>query len=164
MITDAESLLTLAEVAIALAGFSAIVVILKRGTDGGWSARDANRFHGMVVHAIFAVVFCFLPTLLDVVVQDVVTSLHIAAALLGAQIIAHAIGVMCLRTVDTIARLLMVFGVAVGLLQFSVFSDWGVHREMHIYSVGIIWHILQAGLLFVLLVWVPPQDMHRGED
>ena len=77
MTEQTDTLLALAEVAVALAGFSAIVVVLKRGVTGQWTSHDADRFHGMIIHAIAAVVFCLLPMIVDVVVQDVVTTMHI---------------------------------------------------------------------------------------
>ena len=150
-----DTLFTLAEVAIALAGFSAIVVVLKRGAEGKWTLADADRFHGMVIHAICAVVFCLLPSVLNTVVQDVVTTLHIGAALLGVQIELHAAAVMFFASTDTLGRLALIVGLFIGLFQWTVFTDWAAHREFDIYLVGVIWHILQAGLLFVMLVWIP---------
>ena len=157
-----DTLFTLAEVAIALAGFSAIVVVLKRGSEGRWSATDADRFHGMVIHAICAVVFCLFPAVLNAVVQDAVTTFHIAAALLGVQILCHAVAVMFFATTDTASRLALGVGVCIGLFQGAVFTDWGIHREFEIYQVGVIWHILQAGVLFVMLIWIPRADIDEG--
>ena len=154
-----DTLLTLAEVAIALAGFAAIVVIFKRAADGKWRRRDADQFHGMVVHAIFAVAFCLLPSFLNLIIQDVVTTLHAACAVLGVQIITHAFGVMRLASTGWAAKIALGFGVLVGLIQFAAFSDWGVLRELEIYILGIMWHIIQAGLLFVMLVWIPTDDI-----
>ena len=150
-----STLLSLAEVSIALAGFSAIVVVLKRGVEGKWSALHADQFNGMVIHAIFAVVFCLLPLLLNILVQDVSTTFHILCAVMGAQIIVHSFGVMLLNTTSKIARISLAFGALIGITQFMVFTDWGVQREYEIYLAGIVWHILQAGLLFVMLVWIP---------
>ena len=149
------TLLSLAEVAIALAGFSAIVVVLKRGVEGKWSALHADQFNGMVIHAIFAVIFCLLPMLLNILIQDVSTTFHILCAVLGAQVIAHSFGVMFFNTTSTAARLSLAFGVLIGATQFLVFTDWGVQREYEIYLTGIVWHLIQAGLLFVMLVWIP---------
>ncbi len=160
MLTDAfDTLLALAEVAVALAGFSAIVVVLKRGSEGKWQTRHADQFHGMVIHAIFAVVFCLLPNFLNFVIQDVVTTLHVACAVLGVQIIAHAVGVMTFETTSAASKMTLGFGLLVGLAQFTVFTTWGVMRELDIYSLGIMWHILQAGVLFVMLVWIPKSDI-----
>ncbi len=163
MLSEAQdTLLTLAEVAIALAGFSAIVVVIRRGSDGKWSGRDADQFHGMVIHAICAVVFCMLPMLVNLVVQDAVSALHICCALLGVQIIAHCGAVMRVRTTGSGAFYWLALGLVVGLIQFTVFTAWGEFREFEIYQVGVIWHILQAGVLFVMLVWIPRADIDEG--
>ncbi len=160
MTEQQDTLLALAEVAVALAGFSAIVVVLKRRESGRWGAGDADRFHGMVIHSICAVVFCLLPSVIDVIVQDPVSTLHITAGVLGAQIIGHCLMVMALATSGgAFARAMLSLGLLVGCLMFAVFSDWGAHREFAIYTVGIIWHILQAGVLFVMLVWIPSDSV-----
>lgn len=161
--------MTLAEVAIALAGFSAIVVVIRRGNDGKWSGQDADQFHGMVIHAICAVVFCLLPLVINLIVQDAVTTMHICCALLGAQIIAHCVAVMRFSTTGRKAFYLLLFGLVLGLAQFAVFTEWGAFREFEIYQVGVIWHILQAGVLFVMLIWIPRADIddevaERSED
>ena len=155
MFNSPDTLLGLAEVAIALAGFSAIVVVLKRGEAGSWSRVDADRFIGMVIHAVFAVIFCFLPSIVNVIVQDAVTTLHVTCGILGAQILVHTIAVMFFSTSTLVARLSLAFGVLVGLIQFGAFTDWGIQRELEIYIVGVIWHIVQAGVLFVMLIWIP---------
>ena len=108
----------------------------------------------MIIHAIAAVAFAFLPSIIDVVVQDVTTTLHIACAILGVQILVHCGAVAFMSSNTGLARLAMLIGALIGLLQFGVFTDWGLQRELAIYVVGIIWHILQAGTLFVLLIWI----------
>ena len=62
-LAEAELLFTLAEISVALAGFSAIVVLFKRRDSGRWHAADGNRFNGMVFHAIFAAFFCIFPSI-----------------------------------------------------------------------------------------------------
>lgn len=150
-----DTLLSLAEVSVALAGFAAIIVVLRRGNEGKWTEASADQFHGMVMHALCAFVFCLVPMLVDLVVQDVVTTFHICAALLGTQIILHSIGVMFMSTTELVGRLLLSLGLVIGALQFTVFTDWGAQREFVVYTGGIIWHVMQAGVLFVLLVWIP---------
>jgi len=49
-----NTLLTLAEVAITMAGFSAVVVSFKKRDTNTWLKLDADRFHGMILHAILA--------------------------------------------------------------------------------------------------------------
>lgn len=154
MFSEPETLLNLAEVAIALAGFSAIVVVLKRTTSGMWSRVDSDQFMGMVAHAVFAVVFCFLPAFIDVFVQDPVTTYRLSGVFLGVQIIAHCGFVLRHKALVTGGKVSLWVGFLFGVLQFAPFTDWGVQRELAFYVVGIMWHILQAGMLFVSLVWI----------
>ena len=162
MFGSTDVLLDFAEVAIALAGFSAIVVVLKRGAEGKWDAVDADRFHGMVIHSTCAVLFCFLPSIVNVLVQDVVTTLHICCAILGVQIVLHCIGVMFSLTTNLAGKISLAFGFLFAAVQFAAFTDWGTHRELEFYVLGVIWHIIQAGVLFVMLVWVKSEDMDRA--
>ena len=53
---------TLAEVSVAMAGFSSIVVFFKRRETDIWQKSDADRFHGMILHSMLAVLFAFLPS------------------------------------------------------------------------------------------------------
>ena len=65
------------------------------------------------------------------------------------------------RTTGRSAFYLLLFGLVLGLVQFTVFTDWGAYREFEIYQVGVIWHILQAGVLFVMLIWIPRTDIDK---
>ena len=146
--TDQQDLLLgLAEVAIALAGFAAIVVVLKRRESGAWAVSHGHRVPG-------------LPFLVDVYVQDMVTTLHGLAGILGVQLVAHSIGVMRMPTTARWGRIAMTSGILMGLTQGLVFTAWGVHRELQIYAAGIVWHIVWAGVLFVMLVWIPKTERH----
>ena len=157
MFNTLEILISLAEVAIALAGFSAIVVVMKRATSGNWSRKDADQFHGMVVHSMFAASFCFLPSIINVLIQDPVMAMHIACGALGLQIIGHCLVVIFYASAGTWAKAFLFLGLLFGLLQFAAFSDWGVQRELDLYIVGVLWHILQGGFLFTRLVWIPAE-------
>jgi len=158
-----DTLLTLAEIAITLAGFSAIVVVFKRSADGLWRQSDADRFHGMMLHALFAVLFCLLPMLVNVVVQDSVATFRLCCVLIGIQIVIHTLGIMRLPTTGRWAKGLISLGLAVGALQFSVFSAWGVQREVEVYQFGIVWHILHAGYLFTALIAIPKLQIDENE-
>ena len=52
---ESDVLFSLAQIAVAFAGFSAIVVLFGRGASGRWRQSHADRFHGMVLHAMVAV-------------------------------------------------------------------------------------------------------------
>lgn len=56
-----DTLSTLAEVAIALAGFSGIVSIFSSRGAGGWSVRDRTRLVKLLERAFAALFFCVTP-------------------------------------------------------------------------------------------------------
>ena len=84
-------LYSLAEIAVTIAGFSAIVVLFKRSDSGTWLPSDADRFNGMLIHAMAAVFFCVLPSLIAVFETNEGTIWSIASAVLGVQIVGHSI-------------------------------------------------------------------------
>jgi hypothetical protein len=62
---DGESLLTAAiEVGIALAGFSGIVAVLGRRTEGGWSIADKIRLQLLLQTSFSTILFAMLPLFL----------------------------------------------------------------------------------------------------
>lgn len=54
---ETDLLFGLAELSVGLAGFSAIVVLFRRRETGKWRVGDAERFRGIVLHAISAFVY-----------------------------------------------------------------------------------------------------------
>lgn len=61
---DQEVLLTFGEVGIALAGFSGIAVTLGRRAQGEWAEADRMRLRDLLVSALGAAMFGFLPVVL----------------------------------------------------------------------------------------------------
>ena len=155
---SSDNLLALAELAIALAGFSAIIVVLRNNESEKWAPRDVDYFHGMITHSAFATFFCLLPALVNLVVQDTVLTLKVCCALIGLQIVSQAVLVLRLPSSGKLATGAMIFGLLLGLSQLLIFTAWGENHEINFYQGAIIWHILQAGLLFVMLVWIPHSD------
>ncbi len=153
-----DNLLALAELAIALAGFSAIIVVLRNNDSEKWAARDVDYFHGMITHSAFATLFCLLPALVNLVAQDTVLTLRVCCALIGLQIISQAVVVLRLPSSGKLAVGTMLLGLLLGFSQLLVFTPWGEGLELRFYQGPIIWHILQAGMLFVLLVWIPDSE------
>ena len=56
-----DSLLTLAEIAVAFAGFSSVVVLFSRRDEDGWRGFDQTRFRVMLLASLFAAFFAVLP-------------------------------------------------------------------------------------------------------
>jgi len=151
MFVGQETLFSLTEVAVALAGFAAIVVSVRRREKGDWTESDGDFFAGMILHSVFAAVFGLFPTLLHAFTLDLTLSIEIAAPLLGIQIVCHSFAIMFWSTTPGWARIPLAVGTLLGLSQFLVFSDAPPARAFAFYTAGIIWHLFQAGMLFVLL-------------
>jgi len=158
-VSESETLFSIAQLAIGLAGFSAIVVGFKRES-GYWRRADADRFNGMVIHSMFAALFCVLPSILDPFVRSPTALWTFASALLGVQIALHAGGVVALSTTDLIARV-VVGALAAGAVLLQVLNVLGVGFD-HTpgpYRVGVLWHVIQAGVLFLMLTFVRAADI-----
>lgn len=60
-----DVLLTIAEVAIAFAGFGSIVVVFGQRTSGRWSRADLFRLAAMIQASLITLLFAFLPICLS---------------------------------------------------------------------------------------------------
>jgi hypothetical protein len=153
-----ETLYALVEISVALAGFSAIVVLFKRGDSGSWLASDANRFNGMLIHAMSAAFFCILPPLLSVFSTNEAVIWSIASSLLGVQIILHSAVVIWLAKATFLIRSSIFLALGAVVLQFLNVAEIHYSREFRPYLAGVLWHLIQAGVLFVNLIWVRALD------
>lgn len=158
---EEDLLFTLAEIAVAMAGFSAVVVVFRRRDQVGWAPADADRFNGMVLHSMASAFFCVLPSLLRVFTEDPALVWSFGSAAIGVQILAHCIVVYRLPSTGGSALGSLIAGLAVGFLCGLNVLGIGFDREFRPYLVGVLWHVLQAGVLFVMLVWVRADDVQR---
>lgn len=153
---ELDRLLTLAEIAIGMAGFSAIVVLFKRRDSGTWLAADADRFNGMILHSMIGVALCILPALIGAFSQDVGFVWRVASAILGLQVLTHSgLVIFALSTTGPGAALVVgAGGLVVVALQVVNVLDLGSSTGFGPYLVGVLWHLLHAGFLFAALIWV----------
>ncbi len=157
---ETEVLFSLAQVAVALAGFSAIVVLFGRGESGRWRRAQADRFHGMVVHAMVAVLFCLLPLLIGVFTADRTIIWNLSSALLGVEIVGHVSAVLFMSsTVGARVRSFIAIGYLFGAVQFMNVAGIEFDHEFRAYLAGVVWHVIMSGLLFLMLIWVPDADV-----
>lgn len=158
---EMDELYSVAEIAIAIAGFAAIVASFKRRADGSWDGVAGNYFNGMLIHSTTAVLFCVLPALLGAFLSSPQTVWAIASSMLGIQILVHATIIVRLPASGLGTRLLMMIGALVAALQAY---NALVRAEFEPYLVGILWHVMHAGGLFVSLVWVPAEEIDSTGD
>ena len=157
---ETSLLLSLAQVAVTLAGFSAIVVLFGRGDSGRWRRAQADRFHGMVVHAMVAVLFCLLPLLAGVFSTDRALIWNVVSAVLGIEIVLHVTAVLFLASsADTRIRMSVGVGYLVAVVLFMNVAGVMFNHEFRAYLIGVLWHVIMSGLLFVMLIWVPRAEV-----
>ena len=148
---------TLAEVSVAMVGFSSIVVFFKRRETDTWQKSDADRFHGMILHSMLAVLFAFLPSAFSNFDIDTETTFRWCSSLLAVVTGLQVVVTSRLEASNSMwVRLQVLIGGAfISLLQaaagFGVFPEQG----LGIYFLGVLWHLVQAGALFVMLIWIP---------
>ena len=78
-----DTLHTLAQIAIALIGFSGIVVVFGERTSARWTAEEALRLYALLAPSLTVLFCCFIPILLAALLDRPETVWRIANALLG---------------------------------------------------------------------------------
>jgi hypothetical protein len=160
---EMDRLMTLAEIAIAMAGFSSIVVLFKRRDSGTWLAADADRFNGMIVHSVAAAGLCLLPAVLSVFTDDAGLVWRLASAAMGVQVLLHASVVAFHLTHTGRGPALAVCAGGLGVVALQALNVLGIvfDADPGPFRIGVIWHLLHAGFLFSLLVVVGNASIER---
>ena len=157
-----EILYTLAEISVAIADFSVIVVLFKRGDSVGWRTEDADRFHGMILHAMSAASFCFVPSAVAIFSSSPSVVWALSSGALGVQILLHGLVIVRIPTIKKSEVLpQMVLGLGIVVMLFMNVLGVGFDREFGPFLGGIFWHLLSAGTLFVQLIWISPENIQR---
>lgn len=155
---DVGSLLTFAELAVAFAGFSSVVVLFQHRADGGWAPLDAARFRIMLQVSLFAALFSVLPLPVHKLgaSANLVSSVSscVLAVYLGLGIVVQFRARRFFSGTIEMTR----WG-AFQLLFWTAFiaqllNAFGVvfHRESGPYIFGVAWLLFWAGWQFYQLV------------
>lgn len=156
---ETDLLFSLAELSVGLAGFSAIVVLFRRRESGKWRVGDADRFRGMVLHAMSAALFCIVPAWIAVFVSEPARIWTIASGLLGADLAFQSSYVLRLPSTEARDRIVVAMGYAFAALQALNAFGVGFAREFGPYLAGVLWHVFSAGFLFVYLIWIRAEEV-----
>ncbi len=146
-----------------MAGFSAVVVIFKRRATDLWRKADADRFHGMVIHAILASLFCFLPFLVIEFTGTESDALRWCSGFLGVATAVQLTGAIRAESSSNlwIKGQLIVVGAAIVVLQ-GLNAIWDFPRyHLGLYLIGVFWHVMQAAIVFVMLIWIPASSIEK---
>lgn len=153
-----DSLLTLAEIAVAFAGFSSVVVLFRRSDQDRWEGFDRVRFRIMLLASLLAALFAVLPLPLQElgVPHDfiwMICSGGLALYVGGGAVVQFRTRRLFTNPFD---RTLSVFFqlVAWGVLACQVLNVIGIgfHRQSGPYVLGVSWLLFQAGWQFYRLV------------
>jgi len=147
-------LYAIAQISVAIIGFSSMVVVLKERKDKQWDPGHVDRFHGMLLHELMALLFCVLPSMIAAFASSLEVVWWVGSLLLGLQLIAHGVLIAKLPSSNRYTRFGIIPAVvAIGLLAMNVLRIGG-GATFGPYLVGVLWHMLQGAALFMLLVWI----------
>lgn len=157
-----EVLLTVAEVAVALAGFSSVVAIFVRRESGSWTGPDVLRLWQLIIYSLAAVFFAFFPFLLFYCGLTTTDIWIVSSALLGGFITVNTAGALVTalrvwrqdRAAFNGTILATVVFLAVVAVSVQVLNVQGVifKHSLGGYLVGLIWLLLASGFFFVRLL------------
>jgi len=145
---------TLAEIAIALVGFSAIVVVLNPRPIRDWAESDQFNFRILVQLSAIVVVFCILPFGTHILLDDD-QAWKSALLIYG---IVHVIDLLSFiirfaKHVPRANRILPFLGMIVAVSQIIVAMLAGPKLVELTYLVALVWHLFVAFISFVILVY-----------
>lgn len=147
---------TFAEVSIGILGFTAIVIMFK----SNHSKWNHDMFSGMIAHGIQAFLYSVLPFILLEYHCKETTTWIVCCAVLGSATFLQATSVALFdRNSGLIPRIIMVIlSTVVSMIQFfNIFGIW-TNQEKGPYLVGIVWHIMQALIIFSMIVTKKTED------
>ncbi|TNE40685.1 MAG: hypothetical protein EP347_03185 [Alphaproteobacteria bacterium] len=154
-----DTLHVIAQIAITLIGFTAIAISLRDREAGQWSHLHDLRLFSIIMPPTTALICCFIPELLAMVMSDEESVWRLANLILGLAKLGPWFGFS--KSVNNWkemkpAQLIMLLGgfifIAANLLAAANILPW---LEM-IYIMGVLWPILVGLQNFVALIDVKP--------
>jgi hypothetical protein len=161
-----ETLLTLAEVSIAFAGFASIAVHFRRRATGLWTPEDAFRFQVMIISSLSALFFSLFPLALGAysISESAVWAWSSGLLLLAftaavgrglpkvAKLVREARASLALAVISQV----LIVGAVV--LQVLNVLSLGFSREPAPYLTGVVLLVLFCCIEFVRLVAIRPGE------
>ncbi len=146
--------LTIAEISIAIAGFSAIVVMLNAKPIRDWDDTDRLNLRLLVQVAIFTILMSLLPSVLNVSLSE----LNVWKYGLWAYGLIHLVDVSSFlfgmtKETPNVFRNAAVCGVLIAFTQ--VLTAWtGTSTAMEtVYVATLVWHLCITFMAFILLLY-----------
>jgi hypothetical protein len=166
-----DSLTTVAEIGIALAGFSGLVVVLRKNT-GPLNDIEKYRMSVLLATAFGAMFLALLPGALQDLGLNGSRLWRMSSGILAAfSLVFFLAWVLSSRRFFHVAReifsvpafSLVVFGHLGNLvLQLLVTLGYWAGREKGVYLLGLLWLLAHASLQFVRMLFVQPRPAGKG--
>lgn len=158
-----ENLPVLAEISIALAGFSSVIVIFRRtGADGAWKPEDVFRLRIMLQYGLAAAGFAILPEVglgmgmpLELLwpTMSGLLAIYLTADLLHQQKAARALPSGSLN--PALAVLVVSLNTIVFVIQLLNVIGLRPSQGSGPYLLGVTWLTVSAGIMFYRLITAP---------
>lgn len=162
-----DALLTLAEVAVALAGFSSVVVLFRRGgVQSEWRPEDRFRFRVMLEASLLAAFFALLPLAISGLGVRGPLLWRVSSGLLAASLLVGLTQMMLARTEGATRALNPALGSSIAaahgltlLVQVSnVVGAPPFPLGPGPYVFGVVWLTVYSGLMFYRLMMAPIRE------
>jgi len=151
---SSETLLTIAEIAVALAGFSAIVVMLNSQPIREWDETDRLNLRLLVQLSAVTIFFALLPSILIVSIEepDLWTYALFAYGFLHVVDVSSFLFNMTKET-PNIFRNAAIVGTAIALAQLFIAWIGSPTAKETAYLSTLIWHLYIVFMAFILLLY-----------
>ena len=151
---SADLTLTIAEIAVAVAGFSAIVVMLNAKPISEWDDTDRLNLRLLVQVAIFTILMSLLPSVLSVSLSDT----DVWKYGLWAYGLIHIVDVSSFlfgmtKETPNIFRNAALCGVMIAITQIAVALLGTPTATEMTYVTTLVWHLCTTFMAFVLLLY-----------
>ena len=167
-----QTLQTIAEISIAFAGFSGLIVALRKNI-GPLTEVEKYRLQILLALAFGAMFLSFLPELLqgiDIEVQKIWVYASSVLSLYSIIFLFWWISASrrIMRDVPEIFNWFAFYRMTVGhvvivLLQVAVIFSLLVEKGAAVYVIALIWYLMHAGQQFARMLFVPPRVTTRQE-
>ena len=152
-----DILLTFAELAVAIGGFAAVIIVFKDRENKPW---NRHLFSGLISHVVIAMLSTFTPLILNAFHLEQKVIWGVSSLVLGIWTIIHATSIFLFDKKST--RWLIAYALITGLFCgcLVTLNGFGIYfdRTLDAYLVGIIWHLLQAMLIFAFIMLQSEKD------
>lgn len=160
MISDEQTLLTVAEIGVAFAGFASIVTAFRHHGADDWSPQDALRFQMLIIPSLSAMLLALLPFALGYFGVQEPGLWRAASTIMGAYVLAilALVAPRAVRLVRSGALLPAVALPSLGgalvvvALQFCNATNLGVRPGIAAYFTGLLYLLLRSAASFARLL------------